>query len=109
MARLATRTPTLNRPNFDMTVRKSKRDRKATVTFDDKIASSSAPAPKLTSKTARNKPETALKPVAVKPLPEIDTLQLLRNTPYSKAQRTTAKRLHHRISLSTNQRALNHN
>jgi hypothetical protein len=55
-----------------MAPRKSQRDRRATVAYEDKCASSTACAPKLTSKTARNKPKTALKPVAVEPLPELD-------------------------------------
>lgn len=55
-----------------MTPRKSQRDRRAIVTFEDKCASSTASTPKLTFKTARNKPKTALKPVTVGPLPELD-------------------------------------
>jgi Transposase IS4 len=55
-----------------MTPRKSQRNRKATVAFEDRNAASATFAPKLTSKTARNKPETALRPVAVEPLPELD-------------------------------------
>jgi Transposase IS4 len=54
-----------------MTPRKSQRNRKATVAFDDRNAASATFAPKLTSKKARNKPETALQPVAVEPLPEL--------------------------------------
>ncbi len=55
-----------------MTPRKSQRNRKAIVAFEDRNAASATFAPKLTSKTARNKPETALRPVAVEPLPELD-------------------------------------
>ncbi len=55
-----------------MPIRKSQRSRRATVAFDDRIALATASAPKLTSKTARNDPETALKPIAAEPLPEID-------------------------------------
>ena len=55
-----------------MTPRKSQRNRKTTVAFEDRNAASATFAPKLTSKTARNKPETALRPVAVEPLPELD-------------------------------------
>jgi Transposase IS4 len=54
-----------------MTTRKSQRNRKATVAFDDRNAASATSAPKLTSKTARDNPETALQPVAVEPLPEL--------------------------------------
>jgi hypothetical protein len=55
-----------------MTPRKSQRNRKATVAFKDKTTAFSASAPKLTSKIARNNPQTALKPIAVEPLPELD-------------------------------------
>jgi hypothetical protein len=62
----------VNRPVFDMATRKSQRSRKATVTFKDRSTASAASAPKLTFKTARNNSKTALKPVAVEPLPELD-------------------------------------
>jgi hypothetical protein len=55
-----------------MTPRKSQRNRKATVVFKDRAAASATFPPKLTSKTARNKPETALQSIAVEPLPELD-------------------------------------
>ena len=55
-----------------MLLRKSQRSRRATVAFDDRIASSAAPSTNLTSEIARDNPETALKPIAVEPLPEID-------------------------------------
>lgn len=50
----------------------SERKTKATVAFEDKIIASTASTPKLTSRTARNNPKTALKPFAVEPLPELD-------------------------------------
>jgi hypothetical protein len=53
-----------------MQPRQSQRIRKVTVAWEAKEAPSAASEPKLTSKTARNKPETALKPIAIKPLPE---------------------------------------
>jgi Transposase IS4 len=62
-----------------MLPRQSQRNRKPTVAWEAKEAPSAALGPKLTSKTARNKPETALKPVAVEPLPEstkLDSNQL---------------------------------
>jgi hypothetical protein len=43
-----------------MTPRKSQRNKKATAAFEDRAAASATFALKLTSKTARNKPETAL-------------------------------------------------
>jgi hypothetical protein len=55
-----------------MATRKSQRSRKATVAFEDRSTASAASAPKLTSKTARNNLKTALKPVAVELLPELD-------------------------------------
>jgi Transposase IS4 len=55
-----------------MALRKSQRSRKATVAFEYKSAAPAASAPKLTSKTARNNPQTALKPIAIEPLPELD-------------------------------------
>jgi hypothetical protein len=55
-----------------MATRKSQPSRKTTVAFKDRSTASTASAPKLTSKTARNNLKTALKPVAVKPLPELD-------------------------------------
>jgi hypothetical protein len=57
---------------FNIASRQSERKRKATVAFRDRLTAPTASAPKLTSRTARNKPQTALKPVAVKPLPELD-------------------------------------
>jgi hypothetical protein len=62
--------------NFNMAPRQSERKRKATVAFEDRPIASTASAPKLTSKTARNNPKTALKPVAVDPLPELNHGQL---------------------------------
>jgi len=53
-----------------MQPRQSQRTRKATVAWEAKEAPATASDLKLTSKTARNKPETALKPVAIEPLPE---------------------------------------
>jgi Transposase IS4 len=55
-----------------MAPRQSERKRKATVAFEDRSTASTASAPKLTSRKARNNPKTALKPVAVEPLPELD-------------------------------------
>jgi hypothetical protein len=55
-----------------MATRKSQRSRKTTVAFEDRSTVSAASALKLTSKTARNNPKTALKPIAVEPLPELD-------------------------------------
>jgi hypothetical protein len=59
-----------------MTSRKSQRNRKTTVTFKDKAAASATFAPKLALKTARNKSETALQSIAIKPLSELDNSPL---------------------------------
>jgi hypothetical protein len=52
-------------------MRKSQRTRTATVAFNNRFTAFTASALKLTSKTVRNRPETALKPIAVKLLPEL--------------------------------------
>jgi hypothetical protein len=59
-----------------MALRQSERKRKATVAFEDRPIAITASAPKLTSKTARNNPKTALKPIATDPLPELNHGQL---------------------------------
>jgi hypothetical protein len=63
---------TPNRPEFDMALRKSQRSRRATVAFKDKVAYPTASSLKLTAKIAQNNPKTALEPIPIKPLPEID-------------------------------------
>jgi hypothetical protein len=55
-----------------MTSRKSQRNGKATVTFKDRTTASATFALKLTAKTARNKPETALQPIAGELLLELN-------------------------------------
>jgi Transposase IS4 len=52
-------------------MRKYQRSRRTTISFDDIIAASTASTPKLTSKSARINPKTALKPNANEPLPEL--------------------------------------
>jgi hypothetical protein len=53
-----------------MTPRKSQRSRKPATTWEEKKAPPAASDPKLTVKTARNRPETALKPVPIGRLPK---------------------------------------
>jgi len=60
----------LNRANFDMTPRKSQRSRRLVTIWEEKKAPPAASDPKITEKTARNRPETALRPVATGPLPK---------------------------------------
>ena len=53
-----------------MTPRKSQRARKPITIWEEKKAPPAASDAKITEKTARNRPETALRPVATGPLPE---------------------------------------
>jgi hypothetical protein len=64
-------------------MRKSQRTRTATVAFNDRFTASTASSPKLTSKTARNRLETALKPIAVELLPELASGLLLQLPEYN--------------------------
>lgn len=57
-----------------MTPRKSQRVRKPITIWEEKKAPPAASDPKITKKTARNRPETALQPVATGPLPEATKL-----------------------------------
>jgi Transposase IS4 len=59
--------------HFNMLPRKSQRRPKPITIWEEKKAPPAASDPKLGSETARNKPETALKPVAVEPLPAVDS------------------------------------
>ena len=53
-----------------MTSRKSQRSRRLVTIWEEKKAPPAASDPKITKKTARNRPETALRPVATGPLPK---------------------------------------
>jgi hypothetical protein len=57
-----------------MTPRKSKRVRKPITIWEEKKAPPAASDPKITIKTARNRPETALRPIATGPLPAASEL-----------------------------------
>jgi len=57
-----------------MTLRKSQRVRKPVTVWEEKSAPSPASDPKITRKTARNQPETALRPIATGPLPKSSKL-----------------------------------
>lgn len=72
---LSYRVP-VNSPIFKHRMRIFLGTKRATIAFEDKVASSTASPSKETSKTARNRRESALKPIAVEPLPEIDGLAL---------------------------------
>jgi hypothetical protein len=61
---------TANWPIFNMTPRKSQRAPKPITVWEEKKAPPAALDLKITEKTARNRSETALKPVSVGPLPE---------------------------------------
>jgi hypothetical protein len=61
---------------FNMLSRKSQRRPKPITIWEEKKASPAASDPKLSSETAQNKPKTTLKPIAVKPLPAVDSEQL---------------------------------
>jgi hypothetical protein len=88
-----------NRPIFKLKMRISQRTKRATVAFEDRVFLSTASITKLTPKTAQNKPETALKPVAVRPLPDstkLDPKCLLELLTY-----TPPLHLHYKPSEST--------
>jgi hypothetical protein len=53
-----------------MTPRKSQRSRRPITIWEEKKAPPAASDPKITEKTARNRPETALRPVTTGPLPK---------------------------------------
>jgi hypothetical protein len=57
-----------------MTPRKSQRARKPVTIWEEKKAPFPASDPKITKKTARNRPETALRPIATGPLPAASEL-----------------------------------
>jgi Transposase IS4 len=57
-----------------MTPRKSQRARKPVTIWEEKKAPSPASDPKITKKIARDRPETALRPVATGPLPAASEL-----------------------------------
>jgi hypothetical protein len=61
---------TANWPIFNMSPRKSQRAPKPITVWEEKKAPPTASDPKITEKTARNRSETALKPVPVGPPPE---------------------------------------
>jgi hypothetical protein len=61
---------TPNRPEFNMATRKSQRAPAPITIWEEKKAPSAASDPKITKKTARNRPESALKAVIAGPLPE---------------------------------------
>jgi hypothetical protein len=61
---------TANWPIFNMSPRKSQRAPKPITVWEEKKAPSTASDLKITEKTARNRSETALKPVPVEPLLE---------------------------------------
>jgi hypothetical protein len=57
-----------------MTPRKSQRTRKPITIWEEKKAPPAASDPKITNKTARIRPETALQPIATGPLPAASEL-----------------------------------
>jgi hypothetical protein len=65
-----------------MAPRQSERKRKATVAFEDRLIALTASAPKLTFKIARNNPKTALKPIVINLLPELNHSQLPKLSAY---------------------------
>jgi hypothetical protein len=61
---------TANWPIFNISPRKSQRALKPITVWEEKKAPPAASDPKITEKTARNRSETALKPISVRPLLE---------------------------------------